>query len=401
MTKKVLKKIIKNNVEYYLPEWWSWWSASVNHLEENCLIWERYTLNNLLFRQITPEYDNCNTEIKVGDVAADNQIHIQRLWSWKASNSLKLKLKKTWSPWDLTVWIMKGVQVNVSDTEAYWYWDWTVIATGTVSSSVLTTSFQEITVWLNNEVWWTEWELLDIVLKIPSVNSSNYVVVWCDSTQWSEWFSYVKVNWTTRTRDKLMPYCVSNAFTSDMLVKVSSDTIAFNDNTRIFSWSWTVWPNYSASTVKTKIWEITIPLKNNLKITYNTSWDDWQYKFVYLNDDMVSRVTWNWSYNVTVDKDANTYEIFAWWQSFSSRASAFVKSVVIDRLKIYVWKTWIWWNPSSVKSIWERLAILIFWINKDSFYLWEEVSSASSWTIAPSNFVWYIKMWKYKIPYYV
>ena len=202
---------------------------AIDHLEERALVWENYALTDTLFKQFTPKLEDSTVEANVGDVAANTQIHIQRLASATASNELKLKLKKTGTPaQDLVVEVRKWIKVDVSDAEAYWYGDESnIIATGTIAAANITTSWQELTVTLDNDFGGDEWELLDIVLYAANntVNASNYYIVACDSTQWSEGFSYVCVNGTTRTRQKLMPYCVSSGFAQAMLSKVSDEKI--------------------------------------------------------------------------------------------------------------------------------------------------------------------------------
>lgn len=200
---------------------------AIDHLEERALVWEKYALTDTLFKQLTPKLSDCTVDANVWDVAANTEIHIQRQGSGTASNELKLKMKTAGSPTtSVVVEVRKWVLVDVSDSEAYWYWDANnILATGTLASSSFSSTYAEVTFTLDNAVWGTEWELLDIVVyqttgSGATVNSSNYYVLACDSTQWSEGFSYVKVNWDTRSREKLMPYCVSNWFAQALLSKI-------------------------------------------------------------------------------------------------------------------------------------------------------------------------------------
>lgn len=214
-------------------------SWAIDHLEEQALVWEKYTLSDTLFKQLTPTLDDSTVESNVWDVAANTEIHIQRMWSGVASNQLKLKVKMNWSPTtSLVAEVRKWIKVDVSWTEAYWYWDSSnIIATWTLAYSSFSTSWQEVTFNLDNEFWATEWELLDVVIYQTAwsgaiVNASNFYIIACDSTQWSEWFSFVSVNWTTRTRSKLMPYCVSTGFAQSLLCKVSSASYLKYDTLR-------------------------------------------------------------------------------------------------------------------------------------------------------------------------
>lgn len=221
-----ISKTIKNGVTYDFHDA-SIWSIASDHLEEKALVWELYTLNDKLFLQNAPALDDASVDQKVWDTAANTQIHIQRITSWTASNKLKLKIKKVWTPWDLTVQVMKWILVTVTaNVEAYWYWDSSnIVASWILAASNVTTSYQELEVTLWANFWWTEWDLLDVVLNQSSVDANNYYVIACDYTQWSEAFSFVAVNGSTRTRSKLMPYCVSDWFAQRLLCKVSSNYV--------------------------------------------------------------------------------------------------------------------------------------------------------------------------------
>jgi len=211
-------------------------AGAIDHLEELELVGEKYALTDTLFKQLTPKLADCTVDANVWDVAANTEIHIQRQGSKTASNKLKLKLKAVGSPTtSVVVEVRKGIQVDVSDSEAYWYGDENnIIATGTLPSSSFTTDYAEVEFTLDANFGGTEWELLDVVVyqsagSGATVNASNYYVLACDSTQWSEAFSYVKVNGTTRSREKLIPYCVSNWFVQAMLCKADTGLVLQNN----------------------------------------------------------------------------------------------------------------------------------------------------------------------------
>lgn len=346
---------------------------NLDHLEENALVWELYTLSDTLFRQLTPTLANSTIEQNVWNIAANTQIHIQRLGSWTASNQLKLKLKKVWTPWDLSVQVMKWVKITVTaNVEAYWYWDSNnILASWTVSASSITTSWQEITVTLDNKVWWTEWELLDIVLSIPSVNASNYVVIACDSTQWSEWFSFVAVNGSTRTRSKLMPYCISDWFAQSLLCKcddagITIQNLVWSSNT-VIEYSGTVWVEasspykdisinatnlyYEIGTYK-RYWATWVSLNNktkNTKITDIGAWSNTQTR------------------NVTgsLTKDTNDILTFKFdgssWQDWPQKIN-----YARFYAEQYIYKSYnIKWLPRELKNIGNKSSTTIFGIHID------------------------------------
>lgn len=196
--------------------------STVNHLEERWIVGEVYNLDDDLYLQKSPLYSDCISDYcAVWDIAGNKQIHIQRIGSGEASNQLKLKIKCVGAPTqNVIVEVRKWVKVE-TETEAYWYWD-EVIASWSIDYSEITTTYAEKTVTLDANFWWTKGELLDVVVRQnnDTVNSTNYYILWCDNSQYSEAMSYVAVDWTTRVRSKLMPYCTSGWFKNELICKV-------------------------------------------------------------------------------------------------------------------------------------------------------------------------------------
>lgn len=241
-------------------------AGAIDHIEESGLVGELYEITSDLFLQKTPTLANSTLEYSVWNVVANKQVHIQRIWSGVASNQLKLKIKKSWSPTkNLIVEVRKWVVVNVNSLEAYRYW-WELICSWSVNYSSVSTSFGEVTVTMNGNFGWTKWELLDIVLyqEDETVNSNCYVVAY-DSTQISEWYSLVAVNWTTRSRTKLMPYCISDWLLPDIMSKVKTARWSVSENVTMTST--TASGDYVETTMftatETWIYHFTIQVWNN------------------------------------------------------------------------------------------------------------------------------------------
>ena len=359
---------------------------AIDHLEERALVGENYSLSNTLFKQLTPTLANSTVEANIGDVAANTQVHIQRLGSGTASNQLKLKLKSAGSPTTgLTVEVRKWVKVNVSSSEAYWYGN-EVIATGTIAYGNISNSWSEITVTLNNEFWGEEWELLDIVLYQTGsiVNATNYYIMACDSTQWSEGFSYVCVNGTTRTRQKLMPYCVSSGFAQAMLSKVSTSTVVWqgiiksNHNADSTSMDITT-SQYntivSNFTINKLVW---YEFYCELRPTNPGSFDQW-YSFQFSNwttvlETLSFKHNWNSTYS-------------SWYIEWpNSNVSFKVDCKIVSSTYSWTWKlnNWVltyyyFWNinisktvstrkskPRELKSIWEKARSTLYGYHIDN-----------------------------------
>lgn len=198
---------------------------AIDHLETNLIVAERYTANNNLFAQFTPRAEDCNVAIPVGNVVANTQIHIQRASSTKAWNTVKMKIRRVWEPTTKVVLEIQKATIVNDTNETYRYWNWQVLATAMLPYSTFTDQWQEVTFTFDNEFWgWEESELLSVVVHQDDniVNASNYYEIASDSTQYSEWFRAVFVNWGSRTYNKMMPYCEGEGLAFSMLCRCDS-----------------------------------------------------------------------------------------------------------------------------------------------------------------------------------
>lgn len=386
---------------------------AINHLEDAGLVWELYSLNDTLFNQQTPAYNNCMVDALVWDTDADKEIHIQRIANWIASNKLKLKVRKIWEPttW-LVVEVRRGVQVTVTENvEGYWYWN-ELVCSWNIPYNSINDTYSEFEITMNWQFGWTRGELLDVVVYQTNniVNTTNYYAVACDSTQYSEAFSYVKVNGTTRTRSKLMPYCVADWFADKMIAKVNNTTVVQ---------SWTIWTYPKTTNNRTHVTDCEVPtmrVSSSVPCSlYSEQSNYYDYLRVnyWINDTMYRGQASQNNHDLMVNRyNTATGTVDIWtitlnrWDSFD-----------IWYTKDWYWEWTVWpftvnfevdlskkWAysfvPSEIISLWEQLTVNIFWIVGDEFYVWEEVATATTWNITPWNFVGYLQIWKYKIPYY-
>ena len=381
-------------------------AGAIDHLEESGLVWELYTLSDTLFKQNTPTLADSTLDCNVSDTSANTQIHIQRIGSGVASNQLKLKVKMVWSSTqNLKVEVRKWVQVTVTEwVEAYWYWN-QVIASGSIAYSDISSDYAEKTITLDNNFWWTKGELLDIVVYMDTVNASNYYCVACDSTQYSEWFGYVSVNGSTRTRSKLMPYGISEGFAQSMLVKTKSgvvEELAKLTSSRI------PWFPYSdiVSATLTKASKISISWLINLSASSNNL------SVAKVVIDGVNKK----EYQVEKNKDIEyLYEdnvvypagtvVKLQGQTYNNTTTTFKQAVI----------NWILFDevitikgyPNWIKSLWDLGTITLYGIYNWEYkggIMQEESVLCSTWEITLWNAVWFVRVfynWKYiKIPYY-
>ena len=351
-------------------------AGAIDHLEEQAVVWENYALTDNLFKQITPLLSvSTNDTCHIWDVAWNTEIHIQRIANGLESNKLKLYLKKEWSPTtNLKIEVRKWIKVDVSTSEAYWYWDEeNILATWNLSYTDFTTDFAEKEITLDNAIIQEEWTLLDIVLYQETwwskiVNSDNYYILWSDTTQWSEAFSFVAVNWETRSRNKLMPYCVSWAFADILLVK--QKTTAYSDIS--ISPSTNIWSKWTPKWLYA-IWEIWYIITFwNLNDDYyleNLDFPTWKNE---ITSASWSRTWWDWSNeekSFTLEKSW-FYIVRASWNAMATS----VRLAFPNWFEYYLWQ-WVWSPGYSSNCYHSSMVYLYAWTYKWKFYSWRYQST--------------------------
>lgn len=375
--------------------------SALDHLEAVWIVWEKYSMSDLLYVQRTPTYDNSIlwSWQNVWDVNANKQIHIQRITNKVASNQLKLAIKSVWSPTtDVIVEVRAWTKVDVDDTEAYWYWWGDLIASWSIPYSSITNNFQEITVNLNNNIWWTQWQLVDIVVYQYNniVNSTNYYVLWCDNTQYSQAFRLIKVNWTTRTTSYLMAYCVSDWIADRLLCKSKEDIKEWY--TEILMWSWS--SRYLGSGATTQTRGATVPANAICHLEWIFQWDTpkaWTYCWF----------SWDFLWQTWNNASAWWYRYFHWiawsnWWTISLTANCSVYSwnwwyAHYEWVKFWYATSYLaWWEwekkayPRSVEAIWDIWYATIMWYTQDWIRV-PEPSQISNWGWSATT--WSISLW--------
>lgn len=401
-----------------------------DHLEQSGIIWDKYTLSDKMFKQAEPTASNSTSEYNVWDVANNTQVHIQRIWSWTASNTIALKVKMSGSPTTtLHCDVYAGQKYDVSWTESAWYGTWTALATSSKVYSTFSSSWQTITFTLDNAVWWTKGQLLDIVVyqEWNIVNASNFYVLACDSTQYSEAFRCLGVNWTTRTPSYLMPYCHSDWFEQYLICK----TVYYYTNKLIMDTL--SWNHYFAKSSNSS-WDQTYAAGSYV----NSTW--WTITTLYADITQRLQSDWTRTYWFEVNDWTNSLYTTHW----SARNTTYSQTLTLSNVPN--WKTinfvqhfqdywdwtmnwtvklrWNWsvdkkssidvvWFPKEIKSIWEYWAINVWWVRNWVLFNWfntlfnnslttssETTTTATAGSITPWNFAGYLVLWNKKIPYY-
>ena len=351
---------------------------AIDHLEEQALVWERYnSTSQSMFVQKTPALADCTVEdCHVWDTAANTEIHIQRIANWTESNKLKLKVKMEGSPTTaLKVEVRKWVQVNVSATEAYWYWDESqILATWSLAYSEFSSSRSEKEFTLNNAINVDKWTLLDIVVYQESswtkvVNASNYYKLGCDSTQWSEAFSFVSVNGTTRSRSKLMPYCISWSFAQSLLSKVKSAITV--STTTLYNYD-NDWCNSNFNYTSASSWTLNLisnftwQWKLRLEGKFRDSWNWWEFsEVVYTWNVSENSHNFYWYSQYSINANINwTGSIWLKFTKYSGRSwyDSYARAYYDFMIP---WTTWVKWPVRWLSEIWEIWSFTSFWRHLD------------------------------------
>lgn len=342
-------------------------SIGIDCLSERVLIWEKYTATDQLFKQITPTANDSTVEYNVWDTNTNTQIQIQRIASGTESDTITLKVKTNWTPTTaLHCDVYEWESYDVSSTEIAWKATWTALATSSLASSNFSSSWQEVTFTLSTNIGGTKGQLLSIVVyqENNTVSASDYYIIGCDVTQWSEAFRLVAYdNNNTYTTSYLMPYCTSDWFTQYLLSKVD-DTIKtisakYSKETYVDGWTISVGVSkevmISGASITNDSWDTV-----SVSVTYSGSSLDWEPRYARLYADNSLIYTWG----LPATKSINDWATLQLWirnRYNSGTASSFhwdyislsysVNTVSLPKSKDY-FITWYSYN-GVIKYVWE------------------------------------------------
>lgn len=207
-----------------------------------------------LFSQKRPKFEEAILGVNIWDKEDNKELHLQAISNWKPFNSIEFKLNKIWLPTaNLEIEVKKseliiennsGLKVRSKGEDnfiSYWVGVGSALAKWSIWYSTIQQTPDKITVILDKELTLPAWELLSVVVKQSGwiVNSQNYYVLSCDSTQYSEWLSFVAVNGDKKVRSQLMPYLLCQGFVNNIAAKSSSTEITIQQlETYLFNRNW-------------------------------------------------------------------------------------------------------------------------------------------------------------------
>lgn len=192
-----------------------------------------------------------------------------------------------------------------------------------------------------------------------------------------------------------------------MLVKVSDDTIEWwwtveiRKNVKYASQStvspyYTFSKSYSSITIRTVASYSTYDNWFNLAL-YNASWTQIQ--------SSINVLPYSWSEN-TRETTINNIEAWYYLSCYTNKWWTYTTTITWPNV-ISKDKWAVWWYPTEISDIWNKIFITLYWNNNWEYVWWIITWKSNSvlvWNITPWNFVWYIKVnfnWEIiKIPYY-
>lgn len=201
-----------------------------------------------------------------------------------------------------------------------------------------------------------------------------------------------------------------------MLVKVISTSIQEQvDSYSTWQKSYSV-PHYNDYTLETFIIDnyLTKTPATEITATVSTTWNYWYtYNRVLVNDEIIQSAASQQTFSWITTSSGDTIKL----QTRYDQGQASITQRVVNSIALTYWYTAenyssspeVCWLPIDIRNIGKIWKINIRWLNNNDFFNWfsevltsknETTTEATAWTIAPANFVWYIKVWDYKIPYY-
>ena len=130
---------------------------------------------------------------------------------------------------------------------------------------------------------------------------------------------------------------------------------------------------------------------------YRWTCSSWNYDIRWSRGDAPSANIDFWE--ITLNKDDILY---VWYTASWAVDNASIGDFSISYNSLDLVKKWvIQWKSKSISLIWQIGIICIFWAIDKDFYFWEETQTAVTWEITPGNFVGYLNIWGYKIPFYL
>ena len=162
---------------------------------------------------------------------------------------------------------------------------------------------------------------------------------------------------------------------------VSGDVASYRYDSSVYSGSLTLTANFHSS-YSNQSWY----LKKNGTTVYTGG----------------GRDTWDGSYSFT----------FSQWDvitiGFNIDTGTFNYSITVTSGSVWIpWsRGWAVLKVNELKEIWQQVTTTSFWefddISWRIFYLWDDtITSVDTWNIALWNAIWFVQIWKYKIPYYL
>lgn len=121
---------------------------------------------------------------------------------------------------------------------------------------------------------------------------------------------------------------------------------------------------------------------------------------VYRSNSITSSTSSTLSTSFTLDAWVHTIELRA--NNYSGTYSSYISTATCTAtITPIIYGEYIGGIPLNITSIWDTGYVNIFGKDGNNFFTWLEPNSVTTGAITPWNFVGYIQIGKYKIPYYL
>lgn len=370
---------------YDIWDTWAYIMPKVSDIKESFLLasvpgavwtteyiaWESLIAWNSIFMEDQTNFASATSTGNIWDVTWNTRRSIKQVWSWTASNSFKMSLKKVSSP---------SVDLKIRiETDNAWSPSWTLVdanATATVTAWSLTTSLADTTITLAWSVTIQKWTVVHIVML--------QWVYWSETVNWTNYYQF----WYT----------------------------AEETTTRLYkSYNWTTWWSQykydDFSTIDSTYWDTAWWISSTLWKLYIT-WISWQENSIFDNK-IVSKSTYTNDCSLQWDLDTSIWTAFAEWKknllvirydnsNYISLCKAHYYNWSVSQYTM-VWNIVVWWvevyttwnsnvdNPTTSSTMKAKIDYVKS-TNTIKFYYWNWSSWTQIWTTQTQAFAWSYKV---------
>mgnify|MGYP006926340390 CR=1 FL=1 len=363
--------------------------------KEDIALWDMVVVDNPNVGELS-----ATIMLSVGDIEANQELHIQRIGAWQQLSSIKIPLQKVGNPSDgLLIQVMESKEVTIS-WKKHRMGTGVAITTATVRAgdipatiTVKDINFPAVKLELGKKY--------SVVIKRSGnvINNQNFYKIWCLDKRCSSSFELVYWGAAPKVRSDFTPtvYVKSSAFFGRVFGKnTPQDVVIKTYNVdAYFSWGYHAQKTYDFTAeagIKQMTWSVAYHHNRDASITITQNGKTLYSKTI---------PTWSGTYTETFEIDIKSWTFQVIYYAYNS-------STLKRGEKLLKWNgvPYTAWQSATIG---EQIEAIIYWEFLDRL-IGEQIdttisSSATTWWIPPANAVGYMSiLWpdgkKYKIRVY-